>query len=159
PEAANTAEPSKNIPTLDYYVAYLNATTGSNKKLKDVLADSERLYILQKLINLSHGKGTRASDQIPLRAMGPVYLNEYEARAGYYEEWLREQDGIGTLPASTEEKHKLLMEKRVEAYRRLCDIVYENKGFTPEGIPKRETVEKFGLLDERADKLLREFNI
>ncbi len=33
PEAASTAEPSKNIPTLAYYVAYLNATTGSNKTL------------------------------------------------------------------------------------------------------------------------------
>jgi aldehyde:ferredoxin oxidoreductase len=159
PEAANTAEPSKNIPTLDYYVDYLNATTGSNKKLEDVLDDSERLYILQKLINLSHGKGTRESDQIPLRAMGPVYLNEYEARAEFYEEWLQEQDGIGVLPVNAEAKHKLLMEKRVEAYRKLCDIVYESKGFTPEGVPKRETVEKFGLMDERADKLLHEFSI
>jgi aldehyde:ferredoxin oxidoreductase len=159
PEAANTAEPSKNIPTLDYYVDYLNATTGSNKKLEDVLDDSERLYILQKLINLSHGKGTRASDQIPLRAMGPVYLNEYEARAEFYEEWLQQQDGIGALPANMEEKHRLLMEKRIEAYRQLCDIVYKSKGFTSEGVPRRETVEKFGLLDDRADKLLCEFSI
>ena len=159
PEAANTAEPSKNIPTLDYYVAYLNATTGSNKKLEDVLGDSERLYILQKLINLNHGKGTRASDQIPLRAMGPVYLNEYEARAEFYQEWLQQQDGIGELPGSMEERHRLLMEKRVEAYRQLCDIVYESKGFTSEGVPKRETVEKFGLMDDRADTLLREFNL
>jgi aldehyde:ferredoxin oxidoreductase len=159
PEAANTAEPSKNVPTLNYYVSYLNATTGSNKKLEDVLDDSERLYILQKLINLRHGKGTRASDQIPLRAMGPVYINEYEFRAEFYEEWLKAQEGIEALPGSMEGKHRLLMEKRVEAYQRLCDIVYEKKGFTLEGIPKRETVEKFGLMDDRADKLLREFNI
>ena len=159
PEAASTAEPAKNLPTLAYYVAYLNATTGSNKKLEDVLDDSERLYILQKLINLRHGKGTRASDQIPWRAMGPAYFNEYEARAEYYDEWLRQQLGDDKAPASPEERHKLLMEKRVEIYQQLCDVVYEKKGFTSEGIPKRETVEKFGLMDEQAKQLLSELGV
>ena len=78
PEAANTDNPSKNLPTLAHYVTYLNATTGSSKTLQDVLDDSERLYVLQKLINLRQGKGTRASDQIPERAMGPAFFNEYE---------------------------------------------------------------------------------
>jgi len=159
PEAASTAEPAKNLPTLNYYVAYLNATTGSNKNLEDILDDSERLYILQKLINLRHGKGTRASDQIPWRAMGPVYFNEYEARAEYYDEWLRQQLGDDKIPASSEQRHKLLMEKRAETYQHLCDIVYQKKGFTPEGIPKRETVERFGLMDEQARQLLSELGV
>lgn len=158
PEAANTPEPAKNIPTLNYYVDYLNATTGSKKNLQDILDDSERLSILQKLINLRHGKGTRASDQIPLRAMAPVYFNEYEARADYYAEWLKENGG-GSLPESAEQRHKLLIEKRMEAYQQLCDIVYEKKGFTSGGIPKRETVDKFGLMDEQARKLLSEFGV
>ena len=159
PEAANTDEPAKNLPTLDYYVCYLNATTGSNKKLEDILDDSERLYILQKLINLRQGKGTRASDQIPLRAIGPAYFDEYESRAEYYDEWLQEQFGDNKLPASPEQRHKLLIEKRVEAYQQLCSIVYEKKGFTLEGIPKRETVEKFALMDEQARQLLDEFGV
>jgi aldehyde:ferredoxin oxidoreductase len=159
PEAAKTAEPAKNLPTLAYYVAYLNATTGSNKVLEDVLDDSERLYILQKLINLRQGKGTRISDQIPLRAMGPVYFNEYEARAEYYDEWLQQQLGDNKVPSSPEQRHKLLMEKRIQAYQQLCDIVYEKKGFTLEGIPKRETVEKFGLMDEQARQLLSELGV
>jgi aldehyde:ferredoxin oxidoreductase len=159
PEAASTAEPSKNIPTLDYYVAYLNATTGSNKTLQDILDDSERLYILQKLINLRHGKGTRTSDQIPWRAIGPAYFNEYEARAEYYDEWLQQQLGGDKAPATPEERHKLLMEKRIEAYQNLCDIVYEKKGFTYDGIPRRQTVEKFGLMDEQAKQLLSELKI
>ena len=159
PEAINTSEPAKNLPTLAFYVDYFNATTGSHKTLSDILDDSERLYILQKLINLRQGKGTRASDQIPLRAMAPVYPNEYESRAEYYDEWLREQVGDNKLPASPEEKHKLILEKRVEAYQRLCDIVYEKKGFTSEGIPKRETVERFDLMDEQAGQLLDEFGI
>ena len=150
PEAANTDEPAKNLPTLAHYIRYLNATTGSNKTLQGILDDSERLYILQKLINLRHGKGTRASDQIPLRAMCPAFFNEYQSRAEYYDGWLRKNLGDDKIPASLEQRHKLLIEKRMEAYQRLCDIVYEKKGFTAEGIPKRETVEKFALMDEQA---------
>jgi aldehyde:ferredoxin oxidoreductase len=159
PEAAGTDEPAKNLPTLAHYVNYYNATTGSNKKLEEILDDSERLYILQKLINLRQGKGTRASDQIPLRAMGPAYFNEYESRADYYDVWLREQLGANEFPTTPEQRHKLLMEKRAEAYQQLCDIVYEKKGFTSEGIPKRETVLKFALMDEQAGKLLDEFGL
>jgi aldehyde:ferredoxin oxidoreductase len=159
PEAAKTAEPVKNLPTLAYYVGYFNATTGSNKKLEDLLDDSERLYILQKLINLRQGKGTRAHDQIPLRAIGPAYFNEYEFRAEYYDNWLKEQLGDGSLPGSPQERHKLLMEKRTEAYQKLCDIVYEKKGFTSDAVPKRETVEKFGLMDEQAKQLLSKFGV
>jgi len=159
PEAANTDEPAKNLPTLAHYINYLNATTGSSKKLDDILEDSERLYILQKLINLRQGKGTRVSDQIPLRAMAPVYFNEYQSRAEYYDEWLQEQLGENKAPEGSEQRHKLIVEKRIEAYQRLCDIVYEEKGFTVEGIPKRETVEKFALLDEQARQLLDEFGV
>jgi aldehyde:ferredoxin oxidoreductase len=159
PEAAKTSEPAKNLPTLAHYVKYLNATTGSNKKLEDILEDSERLYILQKLINLRQGKGTRASDQIPLRAMGPAYFNEYQSRAEYYDEWLTKQLGNDKLPASPEQRHKLLMEKRMQAYQQLCDIVYQEKGFTSDAIPKREVVEKFGLMDEKASRLLKEFGV
>jgi len=159
PEAANTNEPAKNLPTLAHYTRYLNATTGSNKKLEDILDDSERLYILQKLINLRQGKGTRASDQIPLRAMGPAFFNEYESRAEYYDEWLQKNLGDDKVPANPEERHKLLIEKRIEAYQQLCDIVYEKKGFTAEGIPRRETVEKFALMDEQARRLFDELGM
>ncbi|MBM4452688.1 MAG: aldehyde:ferredoxin oxidoreductase, partial [Chloroflexi bacterium] len=159
PEAAMTAEPVKNLPTLAYYVGYFNATTGSNKKLEDLLDDSERLYVLQKLVNLRQGKGTRPHDQIPLRAMGPAYFSEYQFRAEYYDNWLKEQLGDGALPENPEERHKLLLEKRAEAYQQLCDIVYEKKGFLSNAVPKRETVEKFGLLDEQAERLLSKFGV
>ena len=51
------------------------------------------------------------------------------------------------------------MEKRIKAYKHLCDIVYEKKGFTSEAIPKRETVEKFGLMDEQARQLLSQLGV
>jgi aldehyde:ferredoxin oxidoreductase len=157
PEAASTPEPAKNIPTLAYYVDYLNGTTGSHKTLQDILDDSERLQLLQKMVNLRHGKGTRANDQVPLRAMGPVYLNEYESRVEFYDTWLKENSGGDSLPQAVEQRLNLLIEKRKEAYSQLCDIVYEKKGYTISGIPKRETVARFGLLDEQADKLLKKF--
>jgi aldehyde:ferredoxin oxidoreductase len=159
PEAAATPEPAKNVPTLNYYVNYLNGTTGSQKILQDVLNDSERLQLLQKLINLRQGKGTRADDKVPLRAMGPVYLNEYESRAEYYDNWLKENTGNTTLPEGNEQKLGLLIEKRKQQFERLCDIVYQKKGYTVDGIPKRETVAKFDLLDKQAGKLLETYGI
>ena len=156
PDAAQTDAPAKNLPSLAYYVDYLNATTGSDKELQDVLDDSERLYLLQKLINVRHGRGTRASDLPPLRAMGPAFLNEYEDRAEYYDDWLREHLNGEALPDTREERHQLLVAKRQQAFQQLCDVVYEEKGFTPDGVPKPETVERFGLLDEQARQLLAE---
>ena len=159
PDAASTDNPAQNTPTLEYYVNYLNATTGSKKTLQDILDDSERLYLLQKLINLRQGKGTRINDQIPLRAMGPVFPSEYEGRSEYYDEWLREQTRNALLPAGVEERLKMLIQLRRDAYQKLCDSVYLAKGYTADGIPLPETLDVFGLLDDRAESLLLEYGL
>ena len=71
--------------------------------------DSERLHLLQKMVNLRQGKGTRENDQIPLRAMAPAFLNEYEVRSDYYSGWIAQYlDGGREMPTSIEEKHKVL---------------------------------------------------
>jgi len=159
PEAAKTANPAQNQPSFAYYVQYLNATVGCNKSLQDVLDDSERLSLLQKLINLRHGKGTRPSDQIPLRAMGPAFFNEYEARADYYDTWLKDQMADNKIPDDPEGRHQLIIKLRKEAYDKLCDAVYKEKGYTPDGIPLPETLEKFNLMDEQARELLGTFGL
>jgi len=159
PEAAQTANPAQNLPTLEYYVRYLNATVGSQKTVQDVLDDSERLQLLQKLINLRHGKGTRADDQIPLRAMGPAFFNEYEARAEYYDDWLKEQVGDDRVPESPHARHRMILELRQKAFQRLCDTVYRKKGYTPDGVPLPETLERRGLLDDQALDVLGEFGL
>ena len=76
-----------------------------------MLADSERLYILQKLINFRQGKGTREHDQIPLRAMAPAYFNEYESRADYYDQWLKDTPWEITMECrrEPEKRHELLL--------------------------------------------------
>jgi aldehyde:ferredoxin oxidoreductase len=159
PDAAQTTNPAQNQPTLEYYVRYLNATVGSRKTIQDVLDDSERLQLLQKLINLRHGKGTRADDQIPLRAMGPAFFNEYEARAEYYDDWLKEQVGDDRIPESRHARHRMILELRQKAFQRLCDTVYRKKGYTPDGVPLPETLERRGLLDDQALDLLGEFGL
>ena len=159
PEAAKTANPAQNLPTLEYYVKYFNSTVGTDKSLQDILDDSERLQLLQKLINLRQGRGTRESDQIPARAIGPVFMNEYNDRAEYYEEWLKEQTGNETLPEKPEECHEILMKLREEAYGKLCDTVYEEKGYNNNAVPLPETLDKFGLLDEQAIGLLKEHGL
>ena len=63
------------------------------------------------------------------------------------------------LPATPEERHDLLIQKRRMAYSQLCDIVYEKKGFNSDAVPLRETVVKFELLDEQADSLLAEYSL
>ena len=157
PEAANTENPAQNQPTLEYYVQYLNATVGCEKTVQDILDDSERLSLIQKLINIRHGKGTRASDQIPLRAMAPAFFNEYQARAQYYDSWLENQVGGNEVPETPRQRHELLIELRRSAYSKLCDAVYSHKGFTPDGIPLPETLEKFDILDDQARRLLAGF--
>jgi aldehyde:ferredoxin oxidoreductase len=155
PDAASTVDPSHNLPTLEYYIQYFNSTVGSNKTLDDILTDSERLYTLQKMINLRNGKGTRKDDMIPLRAMGPAFVNEYEARESYYDEWLKETKGTSILPEDINERHQLLVSLRKEAYERLCDTVYMEKGYDSNGVPLAETVDRLELMDNKAKELLR----
>jgi aldehyde:ferredoxin oxidoreductase len=159
PDAAQTDSPAKNLPTLAYYVDHFNATVGGNKSLENILHDSCRLYLLQKMINLRQGKGTKESDQIPLRAMAPAFLDEYLERSEYYDAWLKEHLEDRPLPSKMEERHALLLKLRLDAYGRLMDVVYAKKGFTQDGIPLPETLESFDLLDEQADELLARFGL
>jgi aldehyde:ferredoxin oxidoreductase len=160
PEAAKTDNPSQNQPTLKYYAQYYGATIGEKKTVQDILDDSERLHLLQKMINLRQGKGTRAFDQIPLRAMGPAYFNEYQSRSDYYDEWLKQHLGRGhNIPPTPEERHRALLELRQDAYQKLCDEVYKAKGYNSDAVPLRETLEKFDLLDEKAETLLQAYGV
>jgi aldehyde:ferredoxin oxidoreductase len=160
PEAAKTDNPSQNQPTLQYYAQYYGATIGEKKTVQDILDDSERLHLLQKMINLRQGKGIRSFDQIPLRAMGPAYFNEYQSRSEYYDEWLKEHLGRGEkLPLLPEERHRALLKFRQAAYQKLCDEVYKAKGYNSDAVPLRETLKKFDLLDEKAEALLQAYGV
>jgi aldehyde:ferredoxin oxidoreductase len=144
PEAGKTAEPAKNLPSIEYYLGMVNATLGTEKSLDDLIFESERLYTFQKLLNLRQGVGTRKHDRIPLRAMSPVFVNEYESRRDYYDELLR-REGQKTEGVSVEERLRLLQDHRREQFERLCDAVYREKGYDADAVPLRSTLERLGM--------------
>jgi len=145
PEAKHTDDPAKNMPTVEYYVELVNATLGTEKTLDDLLFDSERCYLLHKLINLRQGYGTREHDRIPLRAMSPVFLNEFTSRRDYYREYLKNEVGISLDGKSDEQLLCELHDYRRGQYEKLADEVYEEKGYDSQGIPTDETLARLGL--------------
>ena len=74
-EAAKVPEHVQN------YVDLFNAVTGKNITKEVLIIQSERVYNFQRVFQLRLGKGTRKDHYIPLRAIGPVFPDEWEARA------------------------------------------------------------------------------
>jgi aldehyde:ferredoxin oxidoreductase len=155
PDAKDTPEPAKNTPTIDYYLDFVNATLGTQKTLDDLLGESERCYLLHKLINLRQGFGTRAHDYVPLRAMAPVYLNEFESRRDYYLQYLREEAGIETEGKSDETLLEALQTYRVDRYETLIDRVYRRKGYDENGVPTEETLDRLGFTEPEYREIVR----
>jgi aldehyde:ferredoxin oxidoreductase len=91
------------------------------------------------------GFGTREHDAIPYRAVGPVTAEEYESRKERYDKQLVEEHKQDITEKSTEEKIALLRSIREERYETLMDAVYKRRGWTPEGIPRLETVKRLGI--------------
>lgn len=145
PEAKNTDWPARNTPTIEYYVEFVNGTLGTEKTLDDLILDSERSYTLHKLINLRQGYGTREHDRIPLRAMAPVFMNEFLSRKDYYREYLTERAGLDIEGKSDEELLAMLHDERRERYEKLTDAVYHEKGYDSDGIPTDGTMKRMGL--------------
>jgi aldehyde:ferredoxin oxidoreductase len=149
PQAQFTEIPARNLPTVEYYVELVNATLGTEKTLDDLIFESEVSYTLHKLFNLRQGFGTREEDAIPLRAMAPVYMNEFLSRKDYYEKYLMESASMEIQGMTDEEKLEMLHDYRRLQYEKLCDAVYEAKGWDPDGIPRKSTLMRLGFHDPR----------
>ncbi len=145
PRAKDTPFPAKNLPTVDYYLELVNGTFGTDKTLDDLLLESERCYMLQKLINLRQGFGTREHDTIPLRAMAPVFMHEYLSRKSYYDTYLKDAAGYDLDGSSNEERLALLHQYRRAQYEKLTDVVYKEKGYDQNGIPTDESLKRLGF--------------
>jgi aldehyde:ferredoxin oxidoreductase len=128
------------------YIRLFTAVTGRDdvKEPEDLVRMSEAVYNFQRLFNLKMGYGTREHDAIPYRSMGPVTAEEYESRAERYNAQLGE---IGFNPdgKSTAEKVAALREHREKRYQTLVDAVYKRRGWTANGIPTLETVQRLGI--------------
>lgn len=130
---------------LDNYISIFTAVTGRPLDEKGMLEQSERIYNLQRLINIKMGLKGRAFDRGPYRAMGPVTVEEYYHREDFYDKWLKEKTGVDTKKMKTTQKIAKIREIREEAYEQLMSAMYERRGWTNEGIPRLETLQRLGL--------------
>ncbi len=144
-EAAKVPEHVQN------YVDIFNAVTGRSITKEDLLLMSEKVYNFQHLFQIRLGKGTRDFHNIPYRAMGPVYADEWEARSEYYDNELREA-GIEPERLPVEEKISKLRVIREQQWITLVDAVYNKRGWDRNGIP---TLEKLREIDMELPELVK----
>jgi aldehyde:ferredoxin oxidoreductase len=120
---------------VENYFKFFEGMTGRPLDEESMLAQSARVYNLQRCLSVLLGKGKRVDDIPPYRAMGPVTKEEYESRAERYDKQLREIVGVEPEGRSTEEKMAILREHREDQYRRVTDAAYKARGWTPNGVP------------------------
>ena len=139
------AEPAKVPEHMENYTWLYEGVTGVKVTPADLMHQSEKVYHFQRVFNLRLGYGTREYDYPPYRAMGPVTAKEYELRVERYDKSLREDVGIDPDGMSTPEKMKALRDYRCQRYEQLMDSVYERRGWTKDGVPTVETLQRIGL--------------
>lgn len=144
PDNALTDEPAKIPEHVRNYVEIFSAVTGREVTSEDLLLMSERVYNFQRVFNLRMGFGTREHDKIPYRAQGPVTVEEYESRAERYDKQLKAL-GYDVEKMSTPEKVAALRAYREKQYEELMDAVYARRGWTRNGVPKVETLQRLGI--------------
>ncbi len=140
-----TGAPEKVPKHLEWYADFYSTVTGRESDPDDLIRHSERVYNFQRVFNLKMGDGTREDDQVPYRSVGPVTETEYKSREKRYDEQLEEELGLDPGKMTLEEKVKELREYREEQYQKLCDAVYERRGWDKNGIPKEEKLRELGF--------------
>lgn len=140
-----TQEPAKVPEHVQNYVDIFNAVTGKSIDKNDLIRQSERVYNLQKVLNLKMGVGLREDDLPPYRAMGPVTKEEYISRQQRYDKQLNDIVGIDIKGKSIEDKMAALRKYREEQYEKLCDAVYKRRGWTKNAVPTLEHLKSLGI--------------
>jgi aldehyde:ferredoxin oxidoreductase len=141
----DTAEPAKVMKHVKWYAEYFGAVTGRQVEPDDLIEMSEAVYNFQRVFNLRMGFGTRKHDGLPYRAVGPVTEEEYESRQERYDKQLLETHKLDIDGKTTAQKVAMLREVREALYEKLKDAVYKRRGWTPNGIPSLETVNRLGI--------------
>jgi len=127
------------------YVDLFSGVTGREITKEEIIAMSERVYQFQRVFDLRMGKGTRAFDKAPYRAVGPVTREEYESRQERYDKQLQDWMKVDPAGKTTEEKMALHRKYREDRYQKLVDAVYQRRGWTANGIPTLETLKRNGI--------------
>jgi aldehyde:ferredoxin oxidoreductase len=145
PDNAFTDEPAKVPEHVANYVALFSGVTGVEVAKADLIVMSERVYNFQRVFNLKMGFGTRQWDRIPYRSAGPVTVEEYESRAERYDRQLREKAGVDPAGKAAAEKVAVLKAYRQDQYEKLCDAVYQRRGWNQNGIPTVAKLHELGI--------------
>ena len=138
-------EPNKVSGHVRNYFAYFEGMTGKKLDEGKMLDQSARVYNLQRCLSFMFGKGTRATDRPPYRAVGPVTQEEYESRAERYDKQLKELLEIDPAPLSTEEKMAALRKYRLAQYEECMDAVYKRRGWNENGVPTLARLKALGI--------------
>ncbi|MCI0496926.1 MAG: aldehyde:ferredoxin oxidoreductase, partial [Thermoplasmata archaeon] len=145
---ASSKEPAKIMEHVENYAALMSATLGREVTPKDLILMSERVYNYQRTLNVWMGRGRRADDWIPYRAMGPVTEMEYKSRKDRYDGQLVELLGLSREEVgrmTTAAKIARLRGYRREMYEKLTDSVYHRRGWTQNGIPTPRKMRELGF--------------
>lgn len=146
PESNTEAEEPNKFPEhIENYTWLVEGMTGQKVTEEDLVFSSEKVYNLQRIMNLRQGFGTREHDYPPYRAMGPVTVAEYESRTEQYDKLLKEIVGVELKSMETEEKVARLRAHREAEYEKLVDAVYKRRGWDEKGIPTVEKLEELGI--------------
>jgi aldehyde:ferredoxin oxidoreductase len=127
------------------YWKYFEGMTGIELDEKKMLDQSARVHNLQKIMSLMLGKGQRENDIPPMRAVGPVTIEEYESRQERYDKQLKEQIGAEPEKMTVEEKLKVIREFRYEQYNKVTDAAFKRRGWTKNGVPTLERLQELGI--------------
>jgi len=142
---SSSAEPAKVPEHVDNYVTVYNAVTGQHITKDDIVPQSERVYNFQRIFNIRRGFGLRLHDAQPYRAAGPVTQEEYLSREERYDKQLKELVGLDPEKMSLEEKVSEMRKYREDRYEQLLDAVYARRGWTKNGVPTIEHLQKLGM--------------
>jgi aldehyde:ferredoxin oxidoreductase len=145
PDNDLTEEPAKIPEHVQNYVEVFSGVTGRKVTKEDLITQSERVYQFQRVFNIRLGHGLRDHDAVPYRSQGPVTVEEYESRAERYDAQLREELGLDPAEMTTQDKMAVLRKYREDQYEKLIDAVYKRRGWTMNGVPRPETLEKLGI--------------
>jgi aldehyde:ferredoxin oxidoreductase len=142
---AESEAPAKVPKHVRGYCELYAGMTGVEVTPADLIAQSERVYNLQRIFNLKMGFGTRPHDRPPYRSVGPVTEEEYLSRQERYDKQLKEEVGVDPGALSLAEKRAALRRYREDRYQKLCDAVYKRRGWTKDGIPTLAKVRALGI--------------
>jgi aldehyde:ferredoxin oxidoreductase len=130
---------------VENYFRFFEGMTGRPLDEATMLAQSARVYNLQRCLSVLLGKGKREDDIPPYRAMGPVTPEEYESRAERYDKQLLEILKVDPAGRSTVEKMAILRRHREDQYRQVTDAAYQARGWTPNGVPSLARLKELGI--------------